>query len=150
MLLVQPLVLTLEELTLDSPHQISSKIFQICCPQRSEDTEILFIYRLELKSQSCPWQISQRLQSERDSILAGQVYQLCMLEKISELSMHAGSWCALRLCQHSYAVLLYTCMYACKDRFSFIPAMLLCEKRIFLFTLSSLRKSPLLQIQRAA
>lgn len=48
-LLAQPLVLMLERLTLDSPLRVSSEVFQICCPQRSEDTEILLIYRLELK-----------------------------------------------------------------------------------------------------
>jgi len=74
MLLAQLLVRMLNGLTLDSPLQVSSEEFQICCPQRSEDTEILFVYRLELKSWSCwnPWQTSQRLQSGLDSTLTGQ------------------------------------------------------------------------------
>lgn len=66
----------LEGLTLDSPLRVSSEVFQICCPRRSEDTEILLVYRLELKLWSCwnPWQTSQRLQAGLDSTLAGQIH----------------------------------------------------------------------------
>lgn len=70
-LLAQPLVLMVEGLTLDSPLQVSSEAFQVCCPQRSEDTEIFFVYKLELKSWSSwnLWHTSQRLQSGLDSTL---------------------------------------------------------------------------------
>lgn len=118
-------------LTLDSPLQVSSEVFQICCPQRSEDTEILLIYRLQLKSWSCwnPWQTSQSLQSGLDSTLTGQIHLMYTTkDQWAHPACQKLVWSQI---MPIYFVLSYFCAHTRKGRIFFLLQCLIVGKIIF-------------------